>query len=89
MAGRAAWRSRRRCAGRPRDDLVLTLTHDRADLDPTIWYGTPLRDGKLVRDTGKKNYNVADSSPRLSFTLSGAGPEKELPCVARSGGRRA
>lgn len=47
------------------DDLVLTLTHDRADLDPTIWYGTPLRDGKLVRDIRKKNYNIADRSLRF------------------------
>lgn len=49
----------------PTDNLVLTLSHDRADTDPTVWYGTPLRDGKLVRDIARKNYNIADRSLRF------------------------
>lgn len=49
----------------PTADFSVTLTHDRADLDPTIWYGTPLRDGQLVRDIRHKNYNIEDSSLRF------------------------
>lgn len=44
----------------PTDTLSLTLTHDRADLEPTIWYGTPLRDGRLVSEIIKENYNISD-----------------------------
>ncbi|MFT3964288.1 MAG: TonB-dependent receptor [Sphingobium sp.] len=44
----------------PTDTLVLTLTHDRAALKPTIWYGTPLRDGRLVDAIIRKNYNIDD-----------------------------
>jgi iron complex outermembrane receptor protein len=50
---------------RPTETLVITLTHDRADTDPTIWYGTPLRDGVLVPEIRKKNYNIGDRSLRF------------------------
>jgi iron complex outermembrane receptor protein len=49
----------------PTDNFSVTLTHDRADVDPTHWYGPPLRDGQLVPETIGKNYNIGNG--RLEF----------------------
>lgn len=49
----------------PRDDLRIDLSADFSRENPTAYFGTPLRDGRIARDLRRENYNIDD--PRYAL----------------------
>ncbi|MDF0732096.1 TonB-dependent receptor [Pseudomonas entomophila] len=46
------------------DDLSFTLAHERGDLEPANYFGTPLIDGHYRDSLRKKNYNIQNDVQR-------------------------
>lgn len=49
----------------PREDLQIDLSADVSRENPTAYFGTPLRDGRIARDLRRENYNIDDPRYRL------------------------
>lgn len=47
-------------------DLQFTLSADRAEQKPMAYMGTPLREGRIVKETERLNYNVEDAENEFS-----------------------
>lgn len=49
----------------PREDLQIDISADLSRENPTAYFGTPLRDGRIARDLRRENYNIDD--PRYAL----------------------